>query len=110
MQYFLCDFTTSCEAYSFMTDGYEIFNVQTTLGACRTHEGGQAQTSLRKSWLEDRKTVTHPALPGEGDQTQGLWTLYHWATSPNFLYETHLFNNFFQWQERKNVSGFLGST
>ena len=35
-----CDYTTGCEAYSFTTDGYEIFNVRTNLGACSTHEGG----------------------------------------------------------------------
>ena len=28
-----------------------IFNVCTNLGACHTHEGGQAQTSLHKRWL-----------------------------------------------------------
>ena len=38
-----------CEAYSFAMDGYGIFNVRTSLGACRTHEGGQAQISLHKS-------------------------------------------------------------
>ena len=32
--------TTSCEAYSFTTDGYVIFNVHTNLGARHTHEGG----------------------------------------------------------------------
>ena len=34
----LCDHTTSCEAYSFTTDGYGIFNVRTILGAYHTHK------------------------------------------------------------------------
>ena len=37
---FLDDYTTGCEAYSFTTDGYGIFNVRKNVGACRTHEGG----------------------------------------------------------------------
>ena len=36
----LCDHTTSCEAYSFMTDGYRIFTMCTNLGACHTHKEG----------------------------------------------------------------------
>ena len=40
---------TECEAYSFATDGYRIFNVHTHVGACLTHErGGQTRTSLHK--------------------------------------------------------------
>ena len=36
--------TTGCDAYSFTTDGYGIFNVSITdLGACRTHEGGRGR-------------------------------------------------------------------
>ena len=37
---FSCFHTSSCEAYSFTTDGYGIFNVSTHLGACRPHEVG----------------------------------------------------------------------
>ena len=37
---FSCFHTTDFEAYSFATDGYEIFNVRTHLGTCLTHEGG----------------------------------------------------------------------
>ena len=37
---FLCDHTTSREAFSFTTDEYETFNVRTHLDACHTHEGG----------------------------------------------------------------------
>ena len=32
-----------------MTDGYQIFNVRTHLGACRTHEGGSGTCSTRGS-------------------------------------------------------------
>ena len=35
-----CFQSTGCDAYSFTTDGYRIFNVRTTLGVCHTHEGG----------------------------------------------------------------------
>ena len=37
---FSCFNTTGCEAYSFATDEYGIFNKRTNLGACRTHERG----------------------------------------------------------------------
>ena len=37
---FPCFHSTGYEAYSFTTDGYEIFNVRTNVGACRTDEGG----------------------------------------------------------------------
>ena len=36
---FSCFHTISCEAYSFTTDGYEIVNVRTNAGECRTLEG-----------------------------------------------------------------------
>ena len=68
---FSCFQNTDCEAYSFTTDGYGIFNVRTNVGACHTHEGGQAQTSLALEWTRrDIQTVAHPAPPG--DRTQGL--------------------------------------
>ena len=56
VQCFFCFHTTDCEAYSFTTDGYEIFNVRTHVGACCIHtKGGEAQTSLHKQsktgWL-----------------------------------------------------------
>ena len=68
-----CDHTTGCEAYSFTTDGYGIFNVRTNLGACRTRtlergSGTCKQVCLHKSWLWDRKTVPHPAQPGNRTQ------------------------------------------
>ena len=34
--FFLRDCTTGCEAHSFTTDGYGIFNGRTILGACGT--------------------------------------------------------------------------
>ena len=37
---FSCFYITGCEAYTFTTDGYGIFNVRTDLGACHTHQGG----------------------------------------------------------------------
>ena len=61
---FLCDHATGCEAYSFTTDGYGIFNAPTNLGACRTHEGGSGTNrSAQALTRRDRKTVPHPALP-----------------------------------------------
>ena len=56
----LSDHTTFCEAYSFTTDGYGIFNVRTHLLDACVHTkgagvgvgvgvGGQSQTSLHKS-------------------------------------------------------------
>ena len=42
---FSCFHSTGCEAYSFTTDGYGIFNVRKNLGACRTHGGGSEGTS-----------------------------------------------------------------
>ena len=37
---FTCFHTTGCEAYSFATDKYVIFNVRKKLVACRTHGSG----------------------------------------------------------------------
>ena len=56
--------TTGSEAYSFTTDGYGIFNVRTTVGACRTHEGesGTNKSAQELTW-RDRKTALHPAPP-----------------------------------------------
>ena len=42
--------TTGCEAYSFMTDGYGIFNVHTNWDACRTHEGGSGTNKSAQTW------------------------------------------------------------
>ena len=82
---FLCDHTTGCEAYSFMTDGHVIFNMHTYLGACCTHEGGSGTNKptqeltrgetenlsliLSHQWIEPSVRIISP-------------TLYHWAMSP----------------------------
>ena len=74
-----------CEAYSFTTYGYRIFNLRINFGACRTRErgrgvggggrgggwgfggGGQVQTSLHRNTDSERHTektpVPHPAPP-----------------------------------------------
>ena len=40
--------------------------MRTNLSACRTHEGGGlVQTSAQELTQRDRKTVSHPALPGD---------------------------------------------
>ena len=48
---FVCDRTTGCEceAYSFTTDGYGIFNVRTNVGACCAHEGEEGG-GVRGGW------------------------------------------------------------
>ena len=48
---FACIHTTGCEAYSFTTDEYGIFNVRTNVGACRTREegGGGGSSGTNKS-------------------------------------------------------------
>ena len=50
---FSCFHTTGCEAYSFTTDGYGIFNVRTNVGTYRTHEGGCLLKA--SSWEEKEK-------------------------------------------------------
>ena len=45
---FLCDHTTGLEAYPCSRG---IVTICTKLGACHTHNRGQVQTSLHKSWL-----------------------------------------------------------
>ena len=61
---------TGCETYTFTTDLYGIFDVYTYLGACCTHEvGSGTNKSAQELTWRDRKTVPHPAPPG--DRTQG---------------------------------------
>ena len=68
---FLCDHTTGREAYSITTDGYGVFNVRTTFGACRTHEEESGTNKpAQKLTLRDRKPVAHSVPPG--NRTQGL--------------------------------------
>ena len=62
---FSCCHTTSCQAYSFMTDGYRTFNVCTNLGACHTHEGGSGTNkSAQELTWRDRKLLL--TLPHQG--------------------------------------------
>ena len=68
---FVCFRTTGCEDYSFTTDGYRIFNVRTHVGAFRIHEGESGTNKSAQEWTRrNRKTVYHPAPPG--DRTQIL--------------------------------------
>ena len=65
---FFCDHTSSCEAYSFTTDGYicGIFNVPTHLGVCHTHKGGSSTNkSAQELTRTDRQTVPHSAPSGD---------------------------------------------
>ena len=68
---FLCDPTTGCEAFSFTTDGYGIFNVCTNLGVCRTHKGGSGTNkSAQQLTRRDRKNSPCPTRgsnPGSSD-------------------------------------------
>ena len=83
-----CAHTTGCEAYSFATDAYGIFNVRTNWGACRTHKGGWGgggggESRTNKSALEltlrHINAVPYSVLPGY--RIQSLRRSYHWATS-----------------------------
>ena len=63
-----CFHTTDCDAYSFTTDGYGIFNVRTHLGACRTHEQGSGTSKSQCTRVDsegpNKKSVSNPASPG----------------------------------------------
>ena len=70
---FLCFHTTDCEACSFTTYGFRIFNVRITVGACRRHEGGSGKNkSAQELTRRDRQSVSHPAPPGDRTQTDNL--------------------------------------
>ena len=62
---FSCFHTAGCEAYSFTTYEYGIFNVRTNLAACRTHEGGvrhkQVCTRLDSEGLGEKTLSRCPA-------------------------------------------------
>ena len=73
---FSCFHNTGCGVYSFTTDEYGIFNVHTNVGACHTHKGGSGTNkSAHELTRRDRKSVPHPAPPG--DQTQGTHMYTH---------------------------------
>ena len=57
-----------------MTDEYGIFNMRTNVGACREHDGGQAHTSLQKSWLQLQGIEELPfIMPRQGIEPLGSW-------------------------------------
>ena len=63
--------TAGCEAYSFATDRYGVFNVRTALDACRTHEGGpDTNKSAQELTRRDREAVPNPAQ--QRDRIQDL--------------------------------------
>ena len=63
--------TTGCEAYSFTTDGFGIFNVRSNwVRAVHTKGGSGTNKSAEDLTRRDRNVVSHPAPPG--DRTQGL--------------------------------------
>ena len=61
---FSCFHTTGCEAYSFTTDGYRIFNTRTNVGACHTHEGGSG-TNRGSNTLHGSSDLNSDALTTE---------------------------------------------
>ena len=86
MQYFLSDHTTGSEAYFCLTiNSYGIINVRRHFGACRTHEGGQAQTSLHKSWFRGTEKLSITLLRQGIDPRVFGFECRHsnrWATFP----------------------------
>ena len=68
---FLWFHTTNCEEYSFTTDGYEIFNMRTHLGACRTHEGGSGTNKSAQELIRrDRKKTCPLPCPARGSNPE----------------------------------------
>ena len=66
-----CFHTTRCEAYSFTTDGYGIFNMRTSLGVCRTYEGGSGTNkSAQEGW--HRGTQKLFLIPARGSNWGSL--------------------------------------
>ena len=51
-----------CEAYSFMADGYGIFNMHTISVYAVHTKGGQTQTSAQELTQRDRKTLPHQGI------------------------------------------------
>ena len=72
---FSCFHTAGCEACSFTTDRYGIFNVRTYSGLCSIHDGGSGTyTSAQELPRRDQKTCTLPcpargSNPGSSDLT-----------------------------------------
>ena len=84
---FLCDHTTGSDIYSFVTDGYGIFNVRTYLGACFIREGGQSQTSLHFGGIV-KLTST---LPRQGFEPMVFGFEFCLATSPVSKYRLDIY-------------------
>ena len=62
-----------CDAYSFTTDGYGIFNVCINLGACRTHEEGSGTNKSAQKWTrrDRREKQICITLPSQGIEPRG---------------------------------------
>ena len=61
---FSCLRTFHCEAYSFTTDGYGIFNMRANLGACYAHEWGSCRHKqvCKRGDSEGQKNCVSPRL------------------------------------------------
>ena len=90
-------YTTDCEAYSFTTDGYEIFNMHTHLGACHTYEVGsgtdksaQELTRMDKKEKEEKSCLssnpTRGSNPGSSDLNSDVLTT---ELGPLFYVDTY---------------------
>ena len=93
---FCCFHTTGCEAYSFMSDGYGIFNMRTNVGACLTHEGKLTQLN---GWIwslsisPNKLTVHHSFIPQAHDNRiffsgQMLWKSVVFPRYPPIITQT----------------------
>ena len=77
-----CFDTTGCDAYSFTTDGYGIFNMRKNVGACQTHEGG---SGTNKSAQELTQFSCPSPCPIRGSNSVFGFEFQlsnHWATPP----------------------------
>ena len=72
MQYFSVTIPPAVRPTLFTTDGYEIFNVRTHLGARRTHEGGSGTNESAQELTGGGMGTTAPPPAPPQDRTQGL--------------------------------------
>ena len=88
---FLSFHTTNCEceAYSFTTDGYGIFNVCTNLGACPTHEGGSGTNKSAQELTRRDRKPPHQGIEPRPCRFEFRRT-NHWATSPVVILDSNL--------------------
>ena len=95
---FSCPHTIGCEAYSFTTDGYLIFNVRTHLGAWRAHKWGCGVAGVRhkqvcstlNSSLDGQTHCSLPCTPwgsnpGSSDLNIELHPLCSHEGRPSFM-------------------------